>query len=172
LPLVIVTIMLTDYDAAMMATDPPTPPSAGTALRAEAPADPSPHPPARGGGATGRRPAPRLGPYSQLKQRLDKRTRIGQRAAALEQALTMQIGGAPSAAEAALIRLAVTLDARIELMRARLLSTDTADERAERQMLAWCNTLARTLHTLGLKAAPERPPSLAEIIAESEAHGG
>jgi hypothetical protein len=36
-------------------------------------------------------------------------------------------------------------------------------------MIAWCNALTRTLRTLGLKAAPERPPSLAEIIAESGA---
>jgi hypothetical protein len=164
--------MLTDYDAAMMATDPPTPPSASTALRAEAPAGPSPHPPARGGGATGRRPAPRLGPYSHLKQRLDKRTRLGRRAAAFEQALVAQIGGAPSVAEAALITLAVTLDARIELMRARMLASEVGDEGAERHMLSWCNTLAKTLRTLGLKAAPRPAPSLADIIAECDGPEG
>ncbi len=107
-----------------------------------------------------------LGPYSRLKQRLDKRTRLGRRAARFEQALIGQIGGAPSPAQLALIRLAVTLDARIELMRARLLATEAGDERAERHMLAWCNTLSRTLRVLGLKAAPRRAPGLAEIIAE------
>jgi hypothetical protein len=119
-----------------------------------------------------RRPAPVLGPYSRLKQRLDKRTRLGQRAADFEQALIAQLGGAPSAAELALIRLAVTLDCRIELMRARLLATEAGDERAERQMLAWCNSLSKTLRTLGLKAAPRRAPALAEIIAGYAADGG
>ena len=119
-----------------------------------------------------RRPAPRLGPYSALKQRLDKRTRLGRRGAAFERALTAQLGGAPSAAQAALIRLAVTLDVRIELMRARLLATEEGDERAERHMLAWCNTLARTLRALGLKAAPGPVPTLADIMAECGPDGG
>jgi hypothetical protein len=112
-----------------------------------------------------RRPAPQPGPYSRLKQRLDRRSRLGRRAAAFERALAAQLGGAPSAAETALIRLAVTLDARIELMRARLLATEAGDERAERHLLAWCNSLAKTLRTLGLKAAPRRPPALADILA-------
>ena len=137
-----------------------------------APADPFPSPLAQAEAATLRAPrrraARRGGPYLQLKQRLDKRTRLGRRAAALERALTEQIGGAPSAAEAALIRLAVTLDLRIELMRARLLADEAGDEPAERHLLAWCNTLARTLRMLGLKAPPARPPSLADIIAESD----
>ena len=120
----------------------------------------------------GRRPAARLGPYSDLKQRLDKRTRLGRRAAAFEQALVAQIGGAPSVAEAALIRLAVTLDLRIELMRARMLASEAGDEGAERHMLSWCNTLAKTLRTLGLKAAPKPAPTLAELIAGSDGPEG
>src|SRR5581483_4434988 len=101
----------------MIAADAPTIPSDSATIRADAPADPvRGHETASGAAPSRRRPAPKLGPYSQLKQRLDKRTRLGQRAAAFEQALVAQLGGAPSAAELALVRLAVTLDARIELM--------------------------------------------------------
>ena len=57
-------------------------------------------------------------------------------------------------------------------MRARLLATDAADERPERHMLAWCNALSRTLRALGLKAAPKRPPTLADIVAGYGPEGG
>jgi hypothetical protein len=168
--LAVVTAPLTAYDTAMMAAETPTQ-SDSADIPAAAPADPSPCPVPQGEGeirgAPRRRPAPRVGPYSALRQRLDRRTRLGRRAAAFERALVAQIGGAPSAAEAALIKLAVTLDARIALLRARLLAAGAGDERAERHMISWCNALARTPRTLGLKAAPEPPPSLADIIAES-----
>jgi hypothetical protein len=113
-----------------------------------------------------RRPAPLLGPYSQIKGRLDLRTRLGRRAAEFERGLVAHLGGAPTVTQMGLIRLASTLDIRIELMRGRLLATEEGDERAERHMLAWANTLARTLKLLGWRAAAEKPPSIADYLAD------
>ena len=109
--------------------------------------------------------------------RLDKRTRLGHRAAAFEQALGRPTRRAVGGRSGPRIKpgFAVTLDARGELMRARLLATGAGDERAEPLVLAWCNALSKTLRTLGRKAAPKRPPTLADPVSRlppgQAAHG-
>ena len=67
--------------------------------------------------------------------------------------LTAHVGGKPSPTQRLLIeRIAMTL-LRIELMDLSALRDGTLAERQAREYLAWNNTVARMLRSLGLKSA-------------------
>jgi hypothetical protein len=74
-------------------------------------------------------------------------------------------GGAPSATQRALIERAVMLTVQLARMDARSLSEGAMSGHATAEYLAWSNTLTRTMKALGLKAAPPKAPSLAEVRA-------
>ncbi len=99
--------------------------------------------------------ARKLGPFSRQLGRLDLRTRLGKEAIAFEADLVRHCGGRPTITQQALIRTAVTVWVRIELMRASMMATEELDDLAGRQMLAWINTYRRTLQALGLQATDD-----------------
>ncbi|MEE9249739.1 MAG: hypothetical protein V3U93_01250 [Alphaproteobacteria bacterium] len=78
--------------------------------------------------------------------------------------MTEHVGGAPTAAERILIRLASIKSLRLALMVDHVLSEQAITERDDRQYLAWSNSLRRDLDTLGLKRRAEVGPGLREIL--------
>jgi len=83
--------------------------------------------------------------------------------------LIKHVGGAPSAPARALIERAVMLTVQLARMDAKALRDGAMSEHASREYLAWSNTLTRTMKALGLKAAPAKPPTLAEVRARGAA---
>ena len=95
--------------------------------------------------------------------RLDRRTREGRFAAAIEHEL-LEHCGVPSATERLIVRMASVKALRIAMMSDWVLSTDSLSERDDRQYLAWANSLRRDLETLGLTRIESQAPSLAKYI--------
>ena len=83
---------------------------------------------------------------------------------AIQAELTNHVGGAPSAAEAILIRLASLKALRVALMAPKIMTSEAIDERADRQFLAWANSLRRDLDTLGIAKRAESSPRLADLL--------
>jgi hypothetical protein len=79
------------------------------------------------------------------------------------------VGGKPSRVQAELIRRCARLALHLELQDEKSLSGAGMSDHTARQYLAWHGALIRTLRQLGLRGAPERSPSLAEIMATSSA---
>src|SRR5690349_563313 len=79
--------------------------------------------------------------------------------------LTAHVGGAPSAAQRALIDRIAWLTLNIAKIDRRTAERDGMSEHDSRTYLAWSNTMARTLVKLGLKGSAQRPPSLREHLA-------
>jgi hypothetical protein len=80
--------------------------------------------------------------------------------------LIAHVGGKPSATQSALIDRAVMLTLHIALLDEKTLKAGgTMTEHDSRQYLAWSNSLSRALRDLGLRGAPEKPPSLADHFA-------
>ncbi len=115
--------------------------------------------------------ARKIGPYSRRNAlaHLDLRTREGRFLMAIQDELTNHVGGAPSAAEAILIRLASLKALRVALMAPKIMTSEAIDERADRQFLAWANSLRRDLDTLGIAKRAEASPRLAELLGQGRA---
>ncbi len=79
--------------------------------------------------------------------------------------LTAHVGGKPSAPMQMLIERAAWLTIHVAQLDAKAVSGGTISEHDQRTYLAWSNTLTRTLRTLGLTAAPQRPQTPAEAMA-------
>jgi hypothetical protein len=79
--------------------------------------------------------------------------------------LVDHVGGAPSATQRALIERAVNPAVRLAVMDERFAETKMQTDHDSRVYLAWCNTLTRTVRSLGLKSTAARTPSLAEYLA-------
>jgi hypothetical protein len=115
------------------------------------------------------RPAPngRRPPESQAERvtRLDKRTLIGRDISSMRDQLVAHVGGQPSATQAALIELVLQLRVRLAAMDAEFAEAGAMSEHASRTYLAWSNSMARALSSLGMKGAPAaKAPTLADII--------
>ncbi len=81
-------------------------------------------------------------------------------------ALTAHVGGNPSATQRALIDHATMLTLHLHMLDEKALrAAGVMTEHDSRTYLAWNNSLTRTLRELGLKGAPEKVPSLADIMA-------
>ncbi len=107
-----------------------------------------------------------IGPYSGEKAltRLDLRTREGRYLRAIQDELTAQVGDDPTAAEKLLIRLASLKALRVALMAPKIMTSEAIDERADRQFLAWANSLRRDLDTLGIAKRAQSSPRLADLL--------
>jgi hypothetical protein len=107
-----------------------------------------------------------IGAYSRPSSmaKVDGRTRHGRFIAAVRKRLSDHVGGNPSATQAVLIELAALMSLRIALLSDVVLSAAAIEERDDRQLVAWINSLARLMDKLGLKGAASRPRSLADIF--------
>ena len=79
--------------------------------------------------------------------------------------LTAHVGGKPSATQQMLIERAAQLTLQVAQLDAKIATPGGLTERDHRAYLAWSNSLVRTLRTLGLAAAPQRPLTPAEAMA-------
>jgi len=113
--------------------------------------------------------APSIGPYSRphTLAKLDGRTREARLMRDARTELTAHLGGTPSATQRALIEQAAQLRLRLATMDRQFVETGAMTEHSSRTYLAWSNSYSRLLRQLGLAGAKERPPTLAEILAQS-----
>jgi hypothetical protein len=114
----------------------------------------------------GARPAKRkvnVRRYFQVKE-LDARTLEGKTERRALRELTAHLGGNPTFPQEVLIRRAARLLVMIELMEKRLIESDEMSDFASRQILAWVNTLRRTLEALGLQRPQQVPKKLADVL--------
>jgi hypothetical protein len=81
--------------------------------------------------------------------------------------LIKHVGGKPSATQRVLIERAVMLTVQLGRMDAKALSEGAMSGHATAEYLAWSNTLTRTMKALGLKAAPEKARTLAEVRGQA-----
>jgi hypothetical protein len=107
-----------------------------------------------------------IGPYSKphMLAKLDRRGRTAQLMERVRAELVAHVGE-PSATQSALIDRASILTIYVAQFDAKALEAGGLSERDARQYLAYSNSLSRVLAQLGLKAAAEKSPSLAEHIA-------
>lgn len=96
---------------------------------------------------------------------LDKRTRLGKDVAAFRAVLVQHCGGRPSGTQGALIEVALQLRIRLAAMDARFAETGEMSAHDSKIYLSWSNSIARVMRQLGLRGAPQRQPTLAEILA-------
>jgi hypothetical protein len=111
---------------------------------------------------------PPIGPYSRphTLAKMDQRTKEARLMRETRAELTAHVGGKPSATQRALIEQAVQLRLRIATMDRRFATSIEMTQHDSRTYLAWSNSYSRLLRQLGLKATAERPPTLAEILAQ------
>jgi hypothetical protein len=112
----------------------------------------------------------KLGPYSNetALAKLDGRTKEARHMRETRAALIEHVGGTPTATQRTLIDRAVQLSLRIALMDQRFADAGRMGEVEGRMYLAWSNALNRTVRELGIKAAPSRAPTPAELWAASK----
>lgn len=79
--------------------------------------------------------------------------------------LTAHVGGKPSATQRLLIERCATLSLKIHLMDRAELQSEFTSEKNAREYLVWTNVLSRILRQIGMKGAPEQPPSIMEMFA-------
>jgi hypothetical protein len=91
---------------------------------------------------------------------------------AIRKELTTHVGGVPSATQAALIEQAAQIRLRLAVMDRKFSKSGEMSEHDSRTYLAWANSYARLLRQLGLKSAPEKPPTLASYLALQAASTG
>jgi hypothetical protein len=96
---------------------------------------------------------------------LDARTLEGKSERRAIQELTAHVGGNPTFPQEVLIRRAARLLVMVEYMERHLIETDEMSDWASRQMLAWVNTLRRTLEALGMDRPQRAPKRLADLIS-------
>jgi hypothetical protein len=112
--------------------------------------------------------ARRAGPYSKRAAlaHLDHRTRQGKFAREVRTQLIEHVGGRPSAAQLLLIQMATLKALRIALLSDVVAGQVQVDERDDRQLVSWMNSLRRDLEALGLARPAERMPGIREILLE------
>jgi hypothetical protein len=96
---------------------------------------------------------------------LDARTLEGKSERRAIQELTAHVGGNPTFPQEVLIRRAARLLVMVEYMERHLIESDEMSDWASRQMLAWVNTLRRTLEALGMDRPQRSPKRLADLIS-------
>jgi hypothetical protein len=109
-----------------------------------------------------------IGPYSRptTLRKLDQRTREAKHMQAVRRELTAHVGGAPSATQRALIDRFAWLSLHVAMLDAKTAERGEMTEHDSRTYLAWSNSLSRSLRALGIKAAAEKPPTLAQHLAQ------
>jgi hypothetical protein len=96
------------------------------------------------------------------------RSREGRLLLAFRETLIKHVGGKPSSVQLALINSATQLKMHLDrLDEASAASGEALSEHQTKVYLAWSNSLARTLKLLGLQGVPEKPPTIAELMAQS-----
>ena len=114
-----------------------------------------------------------IGPYSRVIDRgavgglIDGRSREGRFLRRYERMLTDHVGGNPSIVQRALISRGARLALHLELMDERSLAGDHVfTVHDHNHYISWSNALARLLGRLGLKAAADKPPTLADLFPD------
>jgi hypothetical protein len=95
---------------------------------------------------------------------LDARTLEGKTERRAIRELTEHVGGNPTFPQQVLITRAARLLVMVEHMERHLIESDEMSDWASRQMLAWVNTLRRTLQALGMDRPQRAPKRLADVI--------
>jgi len=98
---------------------------------------------------------------------MDRRTKEARLLRDTRAELTAHLGGTPSATQRALIDQLAQLRLRLATMDRAFAESGAMTAHDSRTYLAWSNSYSRMLRQLGMKGAPERGPSLAEILAAS-----
>jgi hypothetical protein len=111
----------------------------------------------------------RPGPYSTADAiaSLDRRSKEYRLMAGVRAEMAAHVGGKPSATQKALIERVAWLTLHMAKIDAKAASGGSMSDHDHRHYLAWANTMARTMRTLGLDAAPQRPLSPAEAMART-----
>ncbi len=86
--------------------------------------------------------------------------------------LIAHVGGSPSHAQELVIARIAWLQVHLARIDERAMADGGLSPHASREYLAWSNTIARLVCRLGLRGAPERQPTLAEIIAAAATSSG
>lgn len=110
-----------------------------------------------------------LGPYSGPSRlaKLDGRTREGRLMRDTRRALVQHVGGHPSVAQALIIDRIVNLTIRIAAMDRKFAEVGMMTDGDTAVYLAWTGTLTRSLRELGIKGAPAKQRTLAEIRGQA-----
>lgn len=110
----------------------------------------------------------KLGPYSRCARlsKADGRTREARLVRSLRAELEQHVGGKPSIAVRLLIDQACELQLRIATMNRKFQASGEFTEHDSRTFLAWNNSLSRLLRQIGLKGAPARALTPAEIMRQ------
>jgi hypothetical protein len=97
--------------------------------------------------------------------KLDQRTREARLLRETREKLIAHLGGKPSEVQRQMIERAAMLTLHVSLFDRRAIENGGLSERDRREYLAYSNSLERALRHLGIKAAAEQPPTLAEYLA-------
>jgi hypothetical protein len=100
------------------------------------------------------------------------RSREGELYRRVVRQLRDHIGGRPSAAEEMLIGRIAFVQVHLAHIDERALQDGGLSPHATREYLAWSNTVAKLLRSLGLKGAAQKPPTVQEIVARRQAARG
>jgi len=108
-----------------------------------------------------------IGPYSRPETllKLDGRTRYARVIKKVRADLIAHVGGKPSATQLMLIDRAALVTLHLSNMDRHMMRDDAPAERDARQYLAWANTHARIMRSLGLEGIDVAPETLAGYIA-------
>jgi len=113
-----------------------------------------------------------IGPHSRriALGMIDGRRREARLMREVRDELIQHCGGRPSTVQRKLCERAAVLALRLALLDAKA-PDGSLTERDAREYLCWHNAYVRTLRELGMKGAAERPPTLAELLAQPPASG-
>lgn len=92
-------------------------------------------------------------------------SRLGRLYMRLRAELVGHAGGAPNAAQRALIDRIAMVQVRMAIMDEKMFRDGDLSEHAGREYLAWANSMSRMLQALGLDGAPAPQPTLADYLA-------
>ena len=101
--------------------------------------------------------------------KLDRRTWQARLLADTRAELSRHAGGKPSATERVLIERAAALTVHVAHFDRTALEGGGMSDHAARQYLAFSNSLSRVMRALGIKGVPERPLTMAELLASERA---
>jgi len=113
----------------------------------------------------------RIRPFSRPEtlMKLDGRSRHARVLKKVRADLIAHIGGNPTVTQLSLIERAAWSTLHMALMDDRMLHDGALDERAARQYLAWSNTHARIMKSLGLDGVQAEPESLTAYLSRRTA---
>jgi hypothetical protein len=112
-----------------------------------------------------------IGPHSRphALAKIDNRTKEARLLRETRSNLIAHLGGRPSEVQLQMIERIAMLTLHVSLFDRRAIENGGMGERDRREYLAYSNSLERALRQLGIRAAAEKPPSLAEHLARRAA---